>query len=85
MSDPALRLKDLVNSSDWKEFASLLKEHKETLDSQTLQKVEKREFEEAYGLRLRAIEAAKILQAVDGRLSELLGMRKKEEDDDVRT
>lgn len=80
MPDPALRLRDLVNSDDWKEFVEILKEHKETLDSQTLQEIEKRDFEKAYGLRLRAIEAAKILQAVYGRLSELKKTETKEDE-----
>lgn len=81
MPDPALRLKDLVNSDDWKEFSDILKEHKESLDTQALQDLERRDFEKAYGLRLRAIEAAKILQAVDGRLSEIRKPVNKEDDD----
>jgi hypothetical protein len=84
LPDPSLRLKDLVNSEDWKEFTEILKEHKETLDSQALQEIEKRDFEKAYGLRLRAIEAAKILQAVSGKLSELRKQGTKEDDDDGR-
>ena len=81
MQDPALRLKDLVNSEDWREFSDILKEHKESLDTQALQELERRDFEKAYGLRLRSIEAAKILQAVDGRLSEIKKQANKEDDD----
>ena len=84
MQDPALRLKDLVNSDDWKEFVEIIHEHKESLNFQALLEIQNRDFEKAYGLRLRAIEAAKILQAVNGRLSELKKTGTEEDKDDGR-
>jgi hypothetical protein len=71
-------INNLVNFTDWQEFQDLLKDHKDHLNNQALLELEKRDFEKAYGFRVRAVEANKILQLVGNRLAEIKKEKKDE-------
>ena len=71
--------KNLVSSDDWRVYKELLSEHKDHLNQQALLELEKREFEKAFMYRIKAVEASKWLQLVDGRLADLRKKEKKED------
>jgi len=77
MSEPRLEpdelstLKSLVNSSDWKAYRDLMEEHRDHLNKSALLKLDERDFERAFGLRVRAKEADAQLDLINSRLAEL--------------
>ena len=68
--------RDLVNSDDWWVFKELLEEHKEYLNLQALNELEKREFDKAFTYKIRAKECGAILQLVADELERLKGKEK---------